>query len=70
MSQVWAIDYRQKTCYTFGMKSLLETNPYLRRADTRNEMTERTVRDSCIMEGIILPPERRFKKKHNHKSAR
>ena len=51
------------------MRSLQKTNPYLRRASTRNKMTKHSVRDSCAMEGLILP-HRHSKKKHNHKSAR
>jgi hypothetical protein len=48
-------------------KSLLQTNPYLRRADIREEMTERTVRDSCIMEGLVLPPPKHKQHRHTHK---
>lgn len=38
------------------MKSIQDINPYLRNPKARRKMTERVVRDSCRMEGMILPP--------------
>ncbi|QLH42467.1 MAG: hypothetical protein HWD59_06945 [Coxiellaceae bacterium] len=45
-------DFQPSLCYNVSMKTLIETNPYLKDPATRKMLIERSVVTSCGVEGI------------------
>ena len=45
-----------KLCYNYKMKTLSETNPYLKNKETAKMLNVRSTRTSCGVEGIIAKP--------------